>query len=114
MNTEESQLQVFASALQKLALLYPNLYFEDRRNPAHLKSYNETDKKGIVLRTCKPCLLEFARFQAWRPVLKKVELPAIPYVRGEVNANVTFRRLVAWASNPVRLGEMLFEKGVTK
>ena len=108
MNTEESQLQVFASALQKLALLYPNLYFEDRRNPAHLERYNEVE------RTCKPCLLEFARFQAWRPVLKKVELPAIPYVRGEVNANVTFRRLVAWASNPVRLEEMLVEKGVTK
>ncbi len=85
---------------------YPSLYFEDRQNPKHLARYNEAD------RTAKKCKLEFARFQAWRPVVQKVNLPPLPRVRGAVYETVTFRRLVAWASNPTRLEEILVEKGV--
>ena len=106
MNTEESQLQLFAKTLGELAERHPSLYFEDRCNPEHLKRYNESD------RPCKPCKMEFVRFQAWRPVLRRVALKAIPYKRAAVNEMVTFRRLVAWASNPKRLGEILVEKGV--
>lgn len=106
MNTEESQLRLFDHALVELAVKHPALYFEDRCNPKHLTRYNESD------RPCKLCKLDFARFQAWRPVLRRVNLMPIPYVRGEVNEMVTFRRLVAWASNPKRLGEILVEKGV--
>lgn len=106
MNTDESQLRLFDQALGELAVKHPSLYFEDRCNPKHLKRYNEPD------RPCKLCKLEFARFQAWRPILERVVLKAIPYKRGAVNEMVTFRRLVAWASNPKRLGEILVEKGV--
>lgn len=97
---------MFAQALGELAVKYPALYFEDRANPEHMKVYDESDRPAKLTK------LDFARFQAWRPVMQRVVLNAIPYVRGSVNEMVRFRRLVAWASNPKRLGEILVEKGV--
>ena len=123
MNTEQSQLQLFAASLRDLALQYPGLFFEDRQNPEHLAAYDEWNtKKTKVTRPAKPCGLEWARFQAWRPVVQRLNLPALKRKNKETNeievyryavkATVTFRRLVAWASNPKRLGEILAEKGV--
>lgn len=108
MNTEETQTQLFSRHLAELGLQYPSLYFEDRQNESHLARYNEPDRKA------KKCKLEFARFQAWRPVTQEMDIPCIPYVRGAVKQSVTFRRLVAWASSPKRLEEILIEKGVAK
>jgi len=125
MNTEDTQMQLFAHALRDLALRHPGLFFEDRKNPEHVAAYDEYNEAGTKMtRKAKPCALEFARFQAWRGVTEKVELPALrrrnqetgklETYRDEVKATVTFRRLVAWASNPRRLAEILEEKGVTK
>jgi hypothetical protein len=135
MNTEDTQMQLFAHALRELALRHPGLFFEDRKNPEHVAAYDEYNEAGTKMtRKAKPCALEFARFQAWRGVTEKVELPALrrkqvrenketgkmeytgkmETYRDEVKATVTFRRLVAWASNPRRLAEILEEKGVTK
>jgi hypothetical protein len=106
MNTDEMQKQLFSHHLEGLALKYPSLYFEDRQNEKYLARYNEED------RPAKKCKLEFARFQAWRPVVQTVNLPPLPRVRAAVYETVTFRRLVAWASSPTRLAEILIEKGV--
>lgn len=124
MNTEETQTQLFAHALRELALRYPGLFFEDRRNPDHMSAYDEYNEAGTKLtRKAKLCALDFARFQAWRGVAQKVELPALrrrnqktglmETYRDKLDPTmVIFRRLVAWASNPRRLSEVLEEKGV--
>ena len=106
MNTDEMQKQLFSRHLEGLALQYPSLYFEDRQNEEYLARYNEED------RPAKKCKLEILRFQAWRPVVQTVNLPPLPRVRAAVYETVTFRRLVAWASSPTRLAEILIEKGV--
>ncbi len=125
MNTDETQMQLFAHSLRELALRFPSLFFEDRKNPEHIAAYDEYNESGKMTREAKPCALEFARFQAWRGVTERIELPALrrrnqktgvmETYRDKLKATtVTFRRLVAWASNPKRLEEILIEKGVTK
>lgn len=99
--TNETEMQAFARELEQLATKWPDLQIEDRQNPEHMERFGHS----------RPCRIEAMRFQAWRPVLEQVEAPAIAKVREGLSAVVSFRRLVAWAASPKRLGEVLVEKG---
>lgn len=91
MSKEESQ--VYAAELEQLGQRYPKLSFVDRQ-------------KG------KPIKNDWLRFQAVRVVFEMVDSPAIYKVRDAFRGLLPFKLLVAWASNPRRLQEVLLEKGV--
>lgn len=90
----DTETQAFARQLEQLAQKWPDLQIEDRQ-----KSKSQ------------PCKIEAMRFQAWVPVLERVDSKAIPGIKESMNAVVSFRRLVAWAATPKRLGEILMLKG---
>ena len=49
----------------------------------------------------------FLRYQAREPVIEQLSLPAIPQIRAEVSATVTFHRLIAYADTLEGLKESL-------
>lgn len=107
------EAQEFAADLKEISDRWPEIHFEDRNNlPA---------KKGerarrpllplVILKVSRQRVyLDFLRFQAFIPVLEKVEEPAIPRKREAISAIVPKRWLLACADTPKRLGEILSKK----
>lgn len=105
--------QAFAKELGELAEKWPDLAFEDRGNKKNFGGIKWRKKNTQQGDTPPPVVdVAFLRFQALRPVIEHVKFAAIPGVRFSMNQMVMKKQLVAWASTPTRLGDILRGKGV--